>query len=206
MIFLTLLDQFSFCNIIYLWHFMIHLFHFRLLTSSLANIYFTLGFWLVLANFSGKFNLLVLCEDIESSRGPRSNSVQSFSVCHRNLSDIVNHNFSKISLLNMKILVMCMWGRGVGSIWPPLWFFQKFVFQRKVEALFFGTFNAVISYILSENFVEIPQVVQMSRRLFFLKLTIFTNLIFSNFLVTKTLKTLTYNRWSLPFLPSSYFK
>ena len=36
MIFLTLLDQFSSCNIIYLWNFMTHLFYFRLLTSVLA--------------------------------------------------------------------------------------------------------------------------------------------------------------------------
>ena len=54
MIFLTLLDQFSSCNIIYLWNFMTHLFYFRLLTSFLAN-------------FSGKFDLLMLYGDIESN-------------------------------------------------------------------------------------------------------------------------------------------
>ena len=43
MIFLTILDQFSSCNIIYLWNFMTHSFYFRLLTSFLAN-------------FSGKFD------------------------------------------------------------------------------------------------------------------------------------------------------
>ena len=69
MIFLTFLDQFSSCNIIYLWNFMIHLFYFRLLTSFLAN-------------FSGKFDLLMLCGDIESNPGPRPNSGQSFSICH----------------------------------------------------------------------------------------------------------------------------
>ena len=52
MIFLTLLDQFSSCNIIYLWNFMTHLFYFRLLTSFLENV-------------SGKFNLLMLFGDAE---------------------------------------------------------------------------------------------------------------------------------------------
>ena len=86
MIFLTLLDQFSSCNIIYLWNFMIHLFYFRLLNSFFAN-------------FSGKFDLLMLCGDIESNPGPRPNSGQSFSICHWNLNSIAAHNFSKISLL-----------------------------------------------------------------------------------------------------------
>ena len=86
MIFLTLLDQFSSCNIIYLWNFMTHLFFYRLLTSFLGS-------------FSGKFDLLMLCGDIESNPGPRPNSGQSFSICHWNLNSIAAHNFSKISLL-----------------------------------------------------------------------------------------------------------
>ena len=65
---------------------MTHLFYFRLLTSFLAN-------------FSGKLDLLMLCEDIESNPDPRPNSDQSFSICHWNLNSIVAHNFSKISLL-----------------------------------------------------------------------------------------------------------
>ena len=59
--FLTLLDQFSSCNIIYLWTFMIHLFYYRILTSFLGNL-------------SGKFDLLMLSGDIESNPGPRPNS------------------------------------------------------------------------------------------------------------------------------------
>ena len=89
MIFLMLLDQFYtyfILNIIYLWHFMTHLFYFRLLTSFLAN-------------FSGKFDLLMLCGDIESNPGPRPNSGQNFSIFHWNLNSIAAHNFSKISLL-----------------------------------------------------------------------------------------------------------
>ena len=86
MIFLTLLDQFSSCNIIYLWNFMTYLFYFRLLTSFLAN-------------FSRKLDLLMLCGDIESNPGPRPNSGQSFSSCHWNLNKIAAHNFSKIPLL-----------------------------------------------------------------------------------------------------------
>ena len=65
---------------------MTHLFYFRLLTSFLAN-------------FSGKFDLLMLFGDIESNPGPRPNSSQSFSICHWNLNSIAAHNFSKISLL-----------------------------------------------------------------------------------------------------------
>ena len=84
LVFLTLLDQFLSCNIIYLWNFMTRLFYCRLLTSFLGN-------------FSGKFDLLMLYGDIESNPGPRANSGQSFSVCHRNLNSIAVHNFSKIS-------------------------------------------------------------------------------------------------------------
>ena len=84
--FLMLLDQFSSCNITYLWIFMTHIFYFRLLISFLAN-------------FLGKFDLLMVCGDIESNPGPRPNSSQSLSVCHWNLNNIVVHNFSKISLL-----------------------------------------------------------------------------------------------------------
>ena len=65
---------------------MTHLFYYRLLTSFLGN-------------FSGKFDLLMLCGDIESNPGPRPNSGQSFSICHWNLNSIAAHNFSKISLL-----------------------------------------------------------------------------------------------------------
>ena len=65
---------------------MTHLFSFRLLTDFLAN-------------FSGKFDLLMLCGDIESNPGPRPNAGQSFSICHWNLNSIAAHNFSKISLL-----------------------------------------------------------------------------------------------------------
>ena len=39
MIFLTLLDQFSSCNIIYLWNFMTHLFYYRLLTSFFGKFF-----------------------------------------------------------------------------------------------------------------------------------------------------------------------
>ena len=58
MIFLTLINyQFSSCNIIYL-------FYFRLLTSFLTR-------------FSVKFDLLLLCGDVESNSGPRPNSGQA---------------------------------------------------------------------------------------------------------------------------------
>ena len=72
---LTLLEHFSSCNILYLGNFMTHLFYFSLLTSFLAN-------------FSGNFEVLMLCGDIESNPGPRHNSGQSFSICHWNLNSI----------------------------------------------------------------------------------------------------------------------
>ena len=67
---------------------MTNLFYCRLLTSFLGN-------------FSGNFDLLMLCGDIESNRGPRPNSGQSFSICNWNLSSIAAHNFSKIFLLRV---------------------------------------------------------------------------------------------------------
>ena len=65
---------------------MSNLFFYRLLTSFLGS-------------FSGKFDLLILCGDIESN--PRPNSGESFSICHWNLNSITAHNFSKISLLRV---------------------------------------------------------------------------------------------------------
>ena len=47
---------------------MTDLFYFRLLTSFLTR-------------FSVKFDLLLLCGDVESNSGPRPNSGQSFSIC-----------------------------------------------------------------------------------------------------------------------------
>ena len=39
LVFLTLLDQFSSCNIIYLWNFMTHLFYYKLLTSFIGRFF-----------------------------------------------------------------------------------------------------------------------------------------------------------------------
>ena len=50
---------------------MTHLFYYRLVTSFLGK-------------FSGKFDLLMLCGDIESNPGRRPNSGESFSICHWN--------------------------------------------------------------------------------------------------------------------------
>ena len=69
-----------------LWNFMTHLFYYKLLTSFFGS-------------FSGKFDLLMLCGDIESYPGPRPNSGQIFSIGHWNLNSITTHNFSKIYLL-----------------------------------------------------------------------------------------------------------
>ena len=47
-----------------------------------------------------------------------------------------------------------------------LWFFQKCIFQREGEALFFVTFNNVIRRNFAENFNEISQGVQKKKRIF----------------------------------------
>ena len=65
---------------------MTHLFQFSLLTSFLVD-------------YLGKFDLLMLCRDIESNPVPSPNSGQSFSIRHWNLNSIAAHNFSKVSLL-----------------------------------------------------------------------------------------------------------
>ena len=51
--------------------------------------------------------------DIEQNPGPKSNSSQSFSICHWNLNSISAHNFIKISLLKTyiathKLDVICL--------------------------------------------------------------------------------------------------
>ena len=51
--------------------------------------------------------------DIEQNPGPKSNSAQSFSICHWNLNSISAHNFIKISLLKTciathKLDVICL--------------------------------------------------------------------------------------------------
>ena len=51
--------------------------------------------------------------DIEQNRGPKSNSCQSFYICHLNLNSISAHNFIKISLLKTyiathKLDVICL--------------------------------------------------------------------------------------------------
>ena len=45
------------------------------------------------------FTIIRLSGDIEENPGPRCNSNQSFSVCHRNLNSITAHNYLEISLL-----------------------------------------------------------------------------------------------------------
>ena len=49
---------------------------------------------------------------------------------------------------------------GGGEVnWTPLWFFEKYNFQRQGEARFFVTFN-IIRHMFPENFIVIPQVVR----------------------------------------------
>ena len=80
----------------------------------------------------------------------------------------------------------------------PLWIFQKYIFWREdVKPCFFLTFNVFISHIFSENFIQIPPVVQKIWRFSLSIFTIFIDcfFIFWYFLVTEKIMTPTYNRW-----------
>ena len=90
-----------------------------------------------------------------------------------------------------------------GSIWPfhlPLWLFLTFVFQKKVEAHFFATFNIVISHMFTKNFNGIPQLVQKIW-IFFLQCYLFSSIfcIFLHFFVAKKPMTPAYIRWCQHF-------
>ena len=61
---------------------------------ALVTYVFHIWLYLILTKRSG---------DIEQNPGPKSNSSQSFSICHWNLSSIFAHNFIKISLKNLFI-------------------------------------------------------------------------------------------------------
>ena len=49
---------------------------------------------------------------------------------------------------------------------PPSWLFQNKFSRDRVKPCFFLTFNITISYIFSENFIEISQVTQKIWRFF----------------------------------------
>ena len=71
---------------------------------ALATYVFHIWLYLILTKRSG---------DIEQNPGPKSNSSQSFSICHWNLNSISAHNFIKISLLKSytathKVDVICL--------------------------------------------------------------------------------------------------
>ena len=71
---------------------------------ALARYVFHIWLYLILTKRSG---------DIEQNPGPKSNSSQSFSICHWNLNSISAHNFIKISLLKTyiathKLDVICL--------------------------------------------------------------------------------------------------
>ena len=81
--------------------------------------------------------------------------------------------FIKYSLIIKKL-------GGGGSIWPHLCGFSKNVFsRRRIKPCFFVTFNIIISYILTENFIEIPHDIQKTWRFSSSILIIFTD--FSGF-------------------------
>ena len=71
---------------------------------ALATYVFHIWLYLILTERSG---------DIEHNPGPKSNSSESFSICHWNLNSISAHNFIKISLLKTyiathKLDVLCL--------------------------------------------------------------------------------------------------
>ena len=46
-----------------------------------------------------KYNLLLLCGDVELNPGPKQNTAKKFTICHWNLNSIAAHNFAKLVLL-----------------------------------------------------------------------------------------------------------
>ena len=62
---------------------------------AFATYVFHIWLYLILTKRSG---------DIEQNPRPKSNSLQSFSICHWNLNSISAHNFIKISLLKTYIV------------------------------------------------------------------------------------------------------
>ena len=71
---------------------------------ALATCVFHIWLYLILTEQSG---------DIEQNPGPKSNSSQSFSICHWNFNSISAHNFIKVSLLKTfiatnKLDVICL--------------------------------------------------------------------------------------------------
>ena len=71
---------------------------------ALATYVFHIWLYLILTKRSG---------DIEQNSGPKSNSSQSFSICHWNFNSISAHNFIKVSLLKTfiathKLDVICL--------------------------------------------------------------------------------------------------
>ena len=66
------------------------IFHIYLLVTYVFYVWL----YLILTKRSG---------DIEQNPGPKSNSSQSFSICHWNVNSISAHNFIKISLLKTQI-------------------------------------------------------------------------------------------------------
>ena len=73
-------------------------------------------------------------------------------------------SFSKLAVQstnNTRTAILTL-KRGEGLIWPPPLFFQKFIFQRKGDALFFCDLLLSISYIFLESFIEIPQLVKIT--------------------------------------------
>ena len=98
-----------------------------------------------------------------------------------------------------------MVGEGVNlNPLPPCGFSKNVSSEERVKSWFFVTFNIIISHILSENFIEIPQVVQKIWMLSLSILAIFIDFqqffwIFWNFLDKKKLITSVYSRWCQHF-------
>ena len=69
---------------------------------------------------------------------------------------------------------------GYGQSDSSLWLLQKCTSQREVQEAFFVTFNFKISHTFPENFIEIPQVVQVVWRFSSSIVTVFIN--FTDFL------------------------
>ena len=75
-----------------------------------------------------------------------------------------NAKVQSILLLKKQLTLKRLEGwreRGWGvNLTPPLWFFEKSILWWEGKTLVFLTVNIIIGHIFTENFIEVPQVVQ----------------------------------------------
>ena len=80
---------------------------------------------------------------------------------------------SRVEISHRVIEIFLILKRLGNSLAPSVVFFKDVSAKETVNSWFFVTFNIIISHIIPENFIEIPQVVQKIWRLSLTKLASF---------------------------------